>query len=300
MATTSSPRDLCGTIGSRIGIIRRKYRVAPGLYAVESSDPESAVLVTANYKLTIDILRFQLGGGDVWLPVLDPRGINAWCAAGVSARDVKRGSGFQVFFGPVRAADLPTYLQKGLQCDETMREVNFTLSERAVLIPVELFLLAKPLLATLVLVFLLTDIGPSLFSLSTALNRGLILLGATLLGIASEVVLISLLLPWLPCRQFWAKGALSGLACLLLGPGPSLPEQLAMALWAITVSSYLATNFTGSTPFTSLSGVEYEMRRGIPVQIATTCLTFGFRTGSVFSNTEGRMHGYRYIAGTAT
>jgi hypothetical protein len=224
VATTSSPRDLCGTIGSRIGIIRRKYRVAPGLYAVESSDPESAVLVTANYKLTIDILRFQLGGGDVWLPVLDPRGINVWCAAGVSARDVKRESGFQVFFGPVRAADLPTYLQKGLQCDETMRKVTFTLSERAVLIPVELFLLAKPLLATLVLVFLLTNIGPSLFSLSTALNRGLILLGVTLLGIASEVVLISLLLPWLPCRQFWAKGALSGLTCLLLGPGHALPE----------------------------------------------------------------------------
>ena len=35
----------------------------------------------------------------------------------------------------------------------------------------------------------------------------------------------------------------------------------------MAVSSYLAMNFTGSTPFTSLSGVEREMRRGLPVQL---------------------------------
>jgi len=34
----------------------------------------------------------------------------------------------------------------------------------------------------------------------------------------------------------------------------------------VAISSYLAMNFTGSTPFTSPSGVEKEMRRAIPLQ----------------------------------
>jgi hypothetical protein len=36
------------------------------------------------------------------------------------------------------------------------------------------------------------------------------------------------------------------------------------------VSSFLAMNFTGATPFTSPSGVEKEMRRALPVQAALT------------------------------
>ena len=323
MATAASIRDLCGTVGARIGIIRRKYRVTPGLYAAGTPGPESPVLVTANYKLSFDALRLQLSGVDAWLLVLDTRGINVWCAAGkgtlsteevirsvehsqlalvvshrelvlpqlaatgVTALEVKQRSGFKVFFGPIRAADLPTYLQQGKQCDETMREVTFTMAERAVLIPVELFLLAKPLLVTLVLVFVLSGIGPSLFSLNAALHRGLVLLGATALGIAGGAVLAPLLLPWLPCRQFWLKGMLSGLAAaacawLLFAPRLILPEQIALVLWTVTVSSYLAMNFTGSTPFTSPSGVEYEMRRGIPAQIGATCLTVALWVGSSF------------------
>ncbi len=323
MATTPSFRDFCGTAGARIGIIRRKYKVAPGLYAVGTPGPESPVLVTANYKLSFDALRLQLSGVDAWLLVLDTRGINVWCAAGkgtlsteevirsvehsrltlmvshrelvlpqlaatgVTALEVKQRCGFKVFFGPVRAADLPTYLQLGKQCNETMREVTFTLPERAVLIPVELFLLAKPLLITLVLVFVLSGIGPSLFSLNAALHRGLTLLTATLLGIFGGAVLMPLLLPWLPGRQFWIKGVLAGLAAaviswLLPAAVHNLPEQLALFLWMMTLSSYLAMNFTGSTPFTSPSGVEYEMRRGIPVQIAATCLTIVLWMSSPF------------------
>ena len=100
------------------------------------------MLVTANYKLSFDSLRFALGGIDAWLLVTDTRGINVWCAAGkgtfsasevcevvrrsrlaevvshrrlilpqlaapgVTAREVTRGCGFSVRFGPVRATDL--------------------------------------------------------------------------------------------------------------------------------------------------------------------------------------------------
>jgi phosphatidylserine synthase len=43
-------------------------------------------------------------------------------------------------------------------------------------------------------------------------------------------------------------------------------EKIALLLISCSMSSYAAMNFTGATPFTSPSGVEKEMRRGIPVQ----------------------------------
>jgi len=33
-------------------------------------------------------------------------------------------------------------------------------------------------------------------------------------------------------------------------------------------------NFTGATPFTSPSGVEKEMRQGIPIQLAAVVIAF--------------------------
>ena len=289
-------------------MIRRRYRVAPGLYAVGSPGPDSPVLVTANYKLSFDSLRFSVTGIDAWLLVADTRGINVWCAAGkgtfsagevsdlvrrsrlaevvshrrlvlpqlaapgVTAREVTRDCGFSVRFGPVRATDLPAWLERDGQGDEAMREVTFTLAERAVLIPVELYLLARPLLGLVVLALCLSGLGPGVFSPAAAVQRGVLLLGATGLGILAGAVLVPLLLPWLPARQFWLKGVYTGLAVAalarpLVATGVSGVEQAALTLWAVAVSSYLAMNFTGSTPFTSLSGVEREMRRGLPVQL---------------------------------
>ena len=308
MATTAGWPDRLGTAGARLGVIRRRYRVAPGLYAVGSPGPDSPVLVTANYKLSFDSLRFSVSGIDAWLLVADTRGINVWCAAGkgtfsagevsdlvrrsrlaevvshrrlvlpqlaapgVTAREVTRDCGFSVRFGPVRATDLPAWLERDGQGDEAMREVTFTLAERAVLIPVELYLLARPLLGLVVLALCLSGLGPGVFSPAAAVQRGVLLLGATGLGILAGAVLVPLLLPWLPARQFWLKGVYTGLAVTALArplapANPSGVEQAALALWAVAVSSYLAMNFTGSTPFTSLSGVEREMRRGLPVQL---------------------------------
>lgn len=308
VATTAGWPDRLGTAGARLGVIRRRYRVAPGLYAVGSPGPDSPVLVTANYKLSFDSLRFSVSGIDAWLLVADTRGINVWCAAGkgtfsagevsdlvrrsrlaevvshrrlvlpqlaapgVTAREVTRDCGFSVRFGPVRATDLPAWLERDGQGDEAMREVTFTLAERAVLIPVELYLLARPLLGLVVLALCLSGLGPGVFSPAAAVQRGVLLLGATGLGILAGAVLVPLLLPWLPARQFWLKGVYTGLAVAalarpLVATGVSGVEQAALTLWAVAVSSYLAMNFTGSTPFTSLSGVEREMRRGLPVQL---------------------------------
>ena len=80
--TRLSFRDRAGTVSTRIGIGRYNYKVVPGLYGVGNPGADSPVLVTANYKLTFDALRKELGGIDAWILVADTRGINVWCAAG--------------------------------------------------------------------------------------------------------------------------------------------------------------------------------------------------------------------------
>jgi hypothetical protein len=251
----------------------------------------------------IDALRRHLGAVDAWIMICDTRGINVWCAAGkgtfsseevadrvarsnlkqlvhhrrlilpqlaatgVSAQKVKHLSGFEVVWGPVRAADIARFLKDGMRADENMRRITFSLLERLVLIPVELSLLAKPLMGILTAVFLVSGFGPGFFSFHAAWLRGLYAAQALVLGIFSGAVVTPLLLPWIPCRSFSLKGGLIGLVFAVFMPkGLSGIEFSALLLVVTAVSSYLAMNFTGSTPFTSPSGVEKEMRLAIPLQ----------------------------------
>jgi hypothetical protein len=96
------------------------------------------------------------------------------------------------------------------------------------------------------------------------------------------------LLPHIPFRQFAVKGILSGavfalIFLLLSAPaGQGILGLTALFLFSVTVSSYLAMNFTGATPFTSPSGVEKEMKRFIPVQLAGLALSSGLWIYSAF------------------
>ena len=74
--------DRMGSFAVRLGIRRSDYAIAPGLYAVGRPEASSPVLVSSNYKLSFDTLRKSLASLDVWILVLDTRGINVWCAAG--------------------------------------------------------------------------------------------------------------------------------------------------------------------------------------------------------------------------
>lgn len=265
--------------------------------------------VTANYKLTFDTVRAALPALDLWLLVVDTRGVNVWCAAGkgtfstnevayqvhrsrlaeivshntlilpqlsavgVAARELNKKCGFRAVFGPVRIADLPVFLENSLQDDEQMRSVTFSLSERTILIPVEICLLYKPLLLVIVAATVLSGFGPGIYSVKAAISRGGHFLAATLLAIGAGAVLTPLLLPWIPGRQFWLKGlqssSLFALLIYLLSPDTvGAVAVMALMAWTLAAGSYLAMNFTGSTPYTSLAGVEFELRRGLVVQIA--------------------------------
>ncbi len=300
--------DRTGAFLTRLGPIRNHYTVVPGLYAVGQPTAEAPVLVTGNYKLSFDAVRFALAGVDAWILVADTRGVNVWCAAGkgtfsteeiiqsvrqvrltdiishrrlilpqlgatgVSAFAVKKGCGFSVVYGPIKTDDLPAFLKQGNTADEAMRTVTFPLKERLVLIPVELYLLLKPLALIMIAGFVVSGVSPEIFSLSAAWQRGLLLLAATVIGMICGSVLVPALLPWLPGRQFWVKGLWPGLlvgTAFILSTTASPPslDQLAMLLWIVAVSSFQAMNFTGCTPYTSPSGVEFEMRRGVPLQL---------------------------------
>lgn len=306
--TTLDIRDFAGTIRARLGVSRDRYRVAPGLYSTGKPGPGSPVLVTANYKLSFDSLRRELASIDAWMLVLDTRGVNVWCAAGkktfsteevirqvkrvglehlvthrelilpqlgapgVSSQVVKRGCGFTVIWGPIRARDLGGFLAASHQAEAAMRQLTFTIAERTVLIPVELSLIVKPSLAILLGIFIISGIGPEIFSFSGAWSRGLNGTLAYLFGILAGAVAVPIMLPWLPMRQFYVKGVLTGLVAgivflLSLAADISRLESLTLLLITTAVSSYAAMNFTGATPFTSPSGVEKEMRQGIPIQI---------------------------------
>jgi len=192
-------------------------------------------------------------------------------ATGVSAHQVKKASGFKVIWGPVRAEDIQRFIGADCHTDGAMRKVTFSIWERTVLTPVELSHLPKPTFWVLLAVFLLSGIGTTVFSLHAAWDRGLMAFTAYVAGILAGAVAAPILLPWIPGRAFALKGAITGVVVglagvLLFKSGLIWLETTALLLITVAISSYLAMNFTGSTPFTSPSGVEKEMRRAIPLQ----------------------------------
>jgi acetyl-CoA decarbonylase/synthase complex subunit gamma len=298
--------DRFGAWKARWGIGRMSYLVPPGLYAVGSPGSRDPVVVTANYKMSYDLVRRELRGRNIWLLVLETFGINVWCAAGkgtfgtgeivrrvkkaelatvvahrnlilpilgapgVAAHQVARRTGFRVRYATIRAADLPEYLDNGMVTTPAMRQLTFTTRERLILTPIELVVAGKwavPVVALLAVLSLLSGEG---FSSSTLADLLILCGGTVLVGAVAAPVL----LPWLPGRSFAVKGAVAGgcWAALLIWSGRGATGWLgaaALFLAVTAVTAFLTLNFTGSTPFTSRSGVKKEMRLGLPVMMAS-------------------------------
>ncbi len=322
--TRLDPSDLRGAVAVRLGVGRDQYKIAPGLYAAGKPAQDSPVLVTANYKLSFDMLRRELANLDAWILVLDTQGINVWCAAGkklfsttevvrriaqssldqvvrhhrlilpqlaatgVSARRVKEQCGFKVRWGPIRAQDLPRFISDGMKADPQMRRVTFSILERLVLIPVEMSHIPRPAFWISLALLALSGIGAGLFSLHDAWNRGVMALSAVAGGVLAGAAVAPVLLPWIPGRAFALKGMLvgvvAGLAVTAIFKSHLIwIEAIALLLMSMVTSSYLAMNFTGSTPFTSPSGVEKEMRRAIPLQAAAALIALAAWVGASFA-----------------
>jgi len=305
--------DWWGALAVRFNVGRMDYRVEPGLYAVGHPDSAAPVFVTANYKLSFDHVRRALRGLEAWLLVLDTHGVNVWCAAGkgtfsteelnrqieatrlanvvshrrlilpqlgavgVAAHAVSQATGFTVVYGPVRAEDIPAWLNAGRRKDRAMRTVRFSLLDRLILVPVEIVNGRTHLLilAAVALVLALIRVrGINAMLVGSFAGYAVQFLGATF----TACLFVPLLLPWLPTRSFSIKGATVGLAWTALMAGFAASRS-GSEFWAVfqggwslagsavlagALAAFVGLNFTGATVFTSQSGTMLETKRALP------------------------------------
>ncbi len=193
-------------------------------------------------------------------------------ATGVSAHDVMKRSGFRVIFGPVLASDIKDFISNGYKATPNMRRVSFPLWERVKLIPVELaygkyFLLIIPLFFLII-----SGIDSTGLSIEKVINIGGKSVLSLIVAYISGSAITPILLPYIPFKSFSLKGLFVGiisaaaLFCLGVINYP-LAEVVAWFLIIGGLSSFMAMNYSGSSTFTSLSGVKKEMKYALPSQI---------------------------------
>lgn len=142
------------------------HAVEPGLKKIGHPGPDSPVIVTANFSLTVKRVSHALKGNHLWLLVINSGGINVWCGAaggkftenhvidaikisglakrvrhreiilpalsapGVKPKKIKDQTGFHALFGPVFAGDIPDFLTRGRKKPEAMCRFKFNLTHR--------------------------------------------------------------------------------------------------------------------------------------------------------------------------
>ncbi|MFC1763152.1 mercury methylation corrinoid protein HgcA [Planctomycetota bacterium] len=301
-------QDWIGALAVRLAFRRMHYSIEPGLYKLNSPNPDSPVFVSANYKLSFDHLRKALNSVSAWILVLDTKGINVWCAAGkgtfgteellnrlnavrlpekinhkqlivpqlgapgVAAHHIQQHSGFRVIYGPVRAKDIPRFLDAELKASPDMRRVQFNLVDRLAIVPVEMIgSISKAFLVALTFALIASRRHGSwswqhLYRLESLFAALLMIVGFLQISI-----MIPALLPWLPGRAFSVKGAVAGLLVWLFLLATRFYIQFADLLtWLLlfmTIGSFMGLNLTGASTYTSLSGVKKEARLAVPWMI---------------------------------
>lgn len=301
--------DRIGALKMRLGFGRDNYRVKPGLYRLGTPDAHSDVLISANYKLSFDMLRKELDGLNLWVLVVDTEGVNVWCASGkgtfgtervvkaikavslehlvqhrkvilpqlcapgVAAHLVKEQTGFKAVFGPALAKDIKAYIEAGYIATPEMRKMRFPLKERAKLIPNDFLYSKYKLLALMAGLFFLSGLDRTGFLFEKMVSTGGLAILNVFTAYVAGVVLGPLFLNWIPFRAFALKGAFWGIAATLLlntSVTVSLLETIGLGLMNVAIASFMTMNFTGSSTYTSLSGVQKEMKWALPIQIGFT------------------------------
>lgn len=245
----------------------------PGVYQLGSPDRSSPLLVTGNFDLTVRRLAAALDGRlDAWVLVVDSGGINVWCAAGggfltaegiigalhasglegaldhhalvlpqlcangVDGWRIRRATRWGVHWGPVRAVDLPAYLQAGRKKTDAMRWVRFPVRDRFEMMAATLGFYALLVLLP-VWFFWRAQFWP--------ISAALVALSA----------FYALALPWIPGRDGLAKSgplaviAVAGmLAYSWLWAPAAAPVIFGRAIGMIALSVFIAAELQGMSP----------------------------------------------------
>jgi NAD-dependent dihydropyrimidine dehydrogenase PreA subunit len=152
-------------------VVQTLLRVLPfpcrtGLVKIGNPDRNSPVLLTCNFRLTVERVKRALEGIDAYLLIANSRGVNVWCAAtgglltnhdvvsvlktsgiaelaghrevilpqlaatGVEGPVIHKKTGWRVIWGPVEARSIREFLRAGRQCEPAMRTVRFAWPQR--------------------------------------------------------------------------------------------------------------------------------------------------------------------------
>jgi NAD-dependent dihydropyrimidine dehydrogenase PreA subunit len=154
-----------------VNVVQTLLRVLPfpcktGLVKIGSPGRNAPVLLTCNFRLTVERVRAALEGIDAYLLVANSRGVNVWCAAtgglltnhdvvsvlktsgiedlvdhrqvilpqlaatGIEGKIIHKKTGWRVVWGPVYAMSIPRFLSSGLEKTTEMRTVSFPWPQR--------------------------------------------------------------------------------------------------------------------------------------------------------------------------
>lgn len=208
-------------------------------------------------------------------------------ATGVAAHKVKEETGFNVHYGPVRSSDIKRFIADGYRADREMRKVTFNLKDRIKLIPNDFMYGKFYLMGAMTVLFLISGISGEGISFKDFLKTGLPAILNVFLAYISGIFITPIFLPLLPARQFSLKGIYSVSVVFLMilflnFAGNSLIEKISWFLIMTAISSFMAMNFTGSSTYTSLSGVRKEMKFFLPLQV-------GFASGGIILQIIGKL-----------
>ena len=168
-----------------------------------------------------------------------------------------------------------------------MRKVRFRLVDRLKLIPNDFIYGKYYLLGAMAVLFMITGLSGKAFSVQNILDDGGRAILNVFLAYAAGIIITPVMLPYIPGRHFSLKGFFSGTVIFLVlaaanSVGNNIFELLSWFMIITAISSFLAMNFTGSSTFTSLSGVKKEMKLFVPLQI-------GFAFSGVVLQVVGRI-----------
>ena len=193
-------------------------------------------------------------------------------ATGVSAHKVKEETGFNVLYGPVRASDIKKFIGDGYRADKGMRKISFGFKDRIKLIPNDFIYGKFYLLGAMAVLFLISGLSSKGVSYKDFSREGGPAILKVFLAYLSGIVITPMFLPYIPGRYFSLKGFIAGTLVFLIlilfeFAGGNTIEIFSWFFIITAISSFLAMNFTGSSTYTSLSGVKKEMKISMPFQI---------------------------------
>lgn len=180
-----------------------------GIVKIGNPNTNSPVLITGNYKLTVEILKYKLRNEKLYLLVSNSKGINVWCAAtgghftnhdvisvlktsgiaklvdhrqyilpqlaatGIESRIIKEKTGWKGVWGPTHAKDLPRFLYNPNKLEQNQREVKFKIKERIELATTWAFLIS--IIFFLIIVWFSFELSVATFILSWIITYSIFL-----------------------------------------------------------------------------------------------------------------------------